>query len=188
MQTGTVEIFLSVLEKRGRLRRRRLPANHRHAGGGVLRMRAQSGADFDAIARHLPALRLVFARFDPRQIGPRLPATAGATAAPARQARPDLPTIGVRRIPCLPPCGVNQSGRAFPHRGTATPTLGPVSPCQFRQAVLRQTRTRPMPLPRRRRLIAHAPVLPGRQPLLLLSIDLSVRLWHPYGFSKGNCR
>ena len=52
-----------------------------------------------------------------------------------RQARPDLPAIGVRRIPCLPPCGVQQSGREFPHRGTACPTLGPMSPCQCRQAV-----------------------------------------------------
>ena len=68
---------------------------------------------------------MVFARFDTRQIGPRLPATAGATAAPARQARPDLQTARLRNIPCLPPCGVQQSGRAFPHRGTADPTLGP---------------------------------------------------------------
>ena len=98
---------------------------------------------FDRIALRIPELRLVFARFDTRQIGPRLPATAGATAAPARQARPDLPAIGVRRILCLPPCGVQQSGRAFPHWGTATPTLGPLLPCQCRQAVLRQTRKRP---------------------------------------------
>ena len=59
-----------------------------------------------------------------------------------RQARPDLPAIGVRQRPCLPPCGVQQSGRAFPHRGTATPTLGPMSPCQSLQAVLRQNLNR----------------------------------------------
>ena len=35
-----------------------------------------SGSDFDRIARHVPALRLVFARFDPRQIGSRLPPAA----------------------------------------------------------------------------------------------------------------
>ena len=85
----------------------------------------KSGSDFDGIARHVPAQRLLFARFDPRQIGPRLPAPAGATAAPARQARPDLHTARLRNIPCLPPCGVQQSGRAVPHRGTAFPTLGP---------------------------------------------------------------
>ena len=90
-------------------------------------------SDFDGNVRHFLSLRLVFARFDTRQIGPRLPAPAGATAAPARQARPNLPAIGVRRIPCLPPCGVQQSGRAFPHRGTADPTLGPLSPSQSRQ-------------------------------------------------------
>ena len=52
-----------------------------------------------------------------------------------RQARPDLQTARLRRIPCLPPCGVQQSGRAFPHRGTADPTLWPMSPYQCRQAV-----------------------------------------------------
>ena len=83
------------------------------------------GSDFDKITRHVPALRLVFARFDPRQIGPRLPAPAGATAAPAKQARPDLAPPVMRQRPCLPPYGVQQSGRAFPHRGTADPTLGP---------------------------------------------------------------
>ena len=90
----------------------------------------QGVSDFDGIARHFLSLWVVFARFDTRQIGPRLPATAGATDAPARQARPDLPTIGVRRAPCLRPCGLKQSGRAFPHRGTADPTLGPLSPCR----------------------------------------------------------
>ena len=149
---------------------------------------------------------MVFARFDPRQIGPRLPPAAprvlhsslnpsramraaffaerqplarfpgahhprlarqprrpgregfrarstlksahwtdltppGRGRVVPRQARPDLPAIGVRRIPCLPPCGVQQSGRAFPHRGTAYPTLGPLSlyRSQSAQAVLRQT-------------------------------------------------
>ena len=81
------------------------------------------------------SLLLVFARFDPRQIGPRLPAPAGATTAPARQARPDLRPAGVRNIPCLPPFGVQQSGRAVPHRGTACPTLLAMSPCQCRQQV-----------------------------------------------------
>ena len=102
------------------------------------------GSDFDATARHVPALRLVFARFDRRQIGQRLPPAAprarrssrksvhwtdltppGQGRVLLRQARPDLPAIGVRHLPCLPPCGFQQSGRAFPHRGTACPTLGP---------------------------------------------------------------
>ena len=101
-------------------------------------------SDFDATARHVPALRLVFARFDRRQIGQHLPQAAprarrssrksvhwtdltppGRSRVLPRQARPDLPAIGVRRIPCLSPCGVQQLGRAFPHRGTACPTLGP---------------------------------------------------------------
>ena len=104
----------------------------------IKRNTLQSSADFDRIARHFLALRLVFARFDPRQIGPRLPAPAGATAAPARQARPESALIGLRRAPCLPPCGVKQSGRAFPHRGTACPTHGPVPASRFGQ-----TRKRP---------------------------------------------
>ena len=180
----------------------------------------QSGSDFDRIARHFLTLRLVFARFDTRQIGPRLPPAAprarnlgragvrapiynglclrripclrpcGLRVVPVlmessvkplrccwclldltrvksgraclprqarqprrpgregfrarstlksvhwtdltppgrgrvspRQARPDLPAIGVRRFPCLRPCGLKQSGRAFPRRGTATPTI-----------------------------------------------------------------
>ena len=132
---------------------------------------------FDGIARHFLALRLVFARFDPRHLGQHLPPAAPRAACFAeivplaripgahhprqarqprspgregfrarstlksvhwtdltppsrgrvlsRQARPDLPAIGVRHLRCLPPCGVQQSGRVFPHRGTADPTLEP---------------------------------------------------------------
>ena len=36
----------------------------------------KKASDFARIARHVPALRLVSARFDPRQIGPRLPPAA----------------------------------------------------------------------------------------------------------------
>ena len=36
----------------------------------------ESASDFDAIARHFLALWVTFARFDPRQIGPRLPPAA----------------------------------------------------------------------------------------------------------------
>ena len=45
----------------------------------IKRNTLQSSADFDRIARHFLALRLVFARFDPRQIGPRLPPAAPRT-------------------------------------------------------------------------------------------------------------
>ena len=79
----------------------------------IMKDSCASDAIFDRIAGLVPALRLVFARFDTRQ-------------------------IRVQRIPCLPHCGVQKSGRAVALRGTALPTVEPPSPRQYRQAVLRQ--------------------------------------------------
>ena len=60
-----------------------------------------------------------------------LPRQARQPRQPDRRA-PIYEPSGVRRFPCLPPCGVKQSGRAFPHWGTACPTLEPLSPGKCR--------------------------------------------------------
>ena len=63
------------------------------------------------------------------------PLTNVAVSMPASRFGQTRKPPRLRQRPCLPPCGVQQSGRAFPHWGTADPTLGPLSPCQCRQAV-----------------------------------------------------
>ena len=65
------------------------------------------------------ALLLEFARFDPRQIGPRQP----DSRAPFYQ-QSECDASLACGLAALRPCGLKQSGRAFPHRGTADPTLG----------------------------------------------------------------
>ena len=84
---------------------------------------------FDGIAHHVAALRLVFARFDTRQIGPRLPAPAGATAAKAgarRLSRPFDPQIGPldRFAPAKAGSGLTQTGAPrFTNNRSATHPL-----------------------------------------------------------------
>ena len=75
----------------------------------------QGVSGFDGIARHFLSLWVVFARFDTRQIGPRLPATPGATTAKAgarRLSRPFDPQIGPRDrfAPAGAGSGLTQAG------------------------------------------------------------------------------